>query len=78
MSSGRFVAAVECAVPPGMELIAGGSEEHCVTALEAWTRRHPTPQYARGLVLEVRAEVVYEPGVGVYTVWGGDACGDDT
>ncbi len=64
----QHLAIIECAVPPSVQMIAGGPRVWCLDRLLAWTEAHPTPQYSRAYVVSVTDEVVCEPGVGVYAV----------
>lgn len=53
-------AVIAGSVPPTMHLIAGGPQEHCSKALEAWIEKHPLGPFEQGLVLEI-TEVVDAP-----------------
>lgn len=63
-----YRAIVETIFPPTMQSIAGGDYRHCEGALLQWTENHPTSQYAHAYIVQVAAEIIYEPGVGVYAV----------
>jgi hypothetical protein len=66
MSTHRAV--IESSVPPGLTLIAAGSERWCTDRLVDWVNAHPPAQYSTAYVLRVESETITEPGVGVYTV----------
>lgn len=49
----KYRAVIEHSAPPSMEVIAGGSQAHCIRSLQNWVAEHGIPQHAEALIVEV-------------------------